>query len=114
MKLAWLLSARIPKTGVVLAVVDDALTTIVEEPSKLPIVFPATVPISNVPVAEATTMPTQAHSFVQAQTGGFLIDQLIIKFKASATGGNEVNAAASQRLDALSNVAGDVKTTLLP
>src|SRR5689334_7093855 len=58
----------------------------------------------NTSVAEATTLTKQARVSVQAQQGGFLIDQLIIKFKAPAT--PLVSAAASERLDALSSAAG--------
>ena len=50
------LKARIPNTGVVLAVVDVALITMVEEPSRLPMVLPVMLPISKAPVADAPAL----------------------------------------------------------
>src|SRR5437762_2741884 len=52
----WLVNATIPKTGVVLAVEEVALTIIVEEPSRLPMTLPVTVPISRAAVAEAPAL----------------------------------------------------------
>ena len=42
MVLDWRLKSRMPRTGVVLAVVDPALMTIVAKPSRLPMVLPVT------------------------------------------------------------------------
>jgi hypothetical protein len=49
-----------PVTGAVLAVVDVSLTTIVDEPSRLPIVLPVTFPILNPPVETPKVMPIKA------------------------------------------------------
>ena len=43
------LKSRMPMTGVVLAVVEVALMTMVEEPSRLPTVLPVTSPTLNRP-----------------------------------------------------------------
>jgi hypothetical protein len=50
------LESRIPITGAVLATVDVAATTIVEEPSKLPMVLPVTLPTLNRPAVVPSAM----------------------------------------------------------
>jgi hypothetical protein len=45
----WLLKSKMPRIGVVLTVDEVAVITIVEEPSRLPMVLPVTLPTLNRP-----------------------------------------------------------------
>src|SRR5262245_5369359 len=48
---------KMPTTGAVPVVVDDSLITIVEEPSRLPIVLPVVLPTLNSPSVEPSMIP---------------------------------------------------------
>src|SRR5690242_6444846 len=50
----WKLKSKIPSKAIVLAVIDDALTTMLDEPSRLPIVLPVTL---NKPCEAPTEIP---------------------------------------------------------
>jgi hypothetical protein len=64
MLVAAKLKSKIAMAGAVLAVMEVALTTIVDEPSRLPTVFPVVVPMLNNPAVAPTEIPMKPASDV--------------------------------------------------
>ena len=73
------LKSRIPKTGVVLAVVEVAAMTIVEEPSRLPMALPVTLPTLNRPpvVPRAMAVKHELSVFVELRAEVWLMPEMM-------------------------------------